>query len=174
MKNKQYLEIQAKAVWYVERYATSSENLRKYLKRKVRDTHLSLGSEEIIQKIINEFKDQKIINDKLFAEGKLRNLILRGWSINKSIYKLKQLGVSEIDIEICLEEMKSENYELDLFAAARLVKKRSIGAFRRVEFNDKVKAKEFGIMSRAGFSYGLSKRLLIDMNKKEIEDIYER
>ena len=51
---------------------------------------------------------------------------------------------------------------------------RSLGAFRRVEFNDKVKNKEFGIMSRAGFSYGICKKLLVDMKKEEIEDIYER
>ena len=174
MKDKQHLDIQAKAIWYVERYATSSENLRKYLVRKVRDSHLSIGSAEIIDEIIREFQDQKIINDKLFAEGKLRNLILRGWSINKSIYKLKQLGISSHDIETCIDEMKKENSELDLYAAARLVKKRSLGAFRRVEFNDKVKNKEFGIMSRAGFSYGICKKLLIDMKKEEIEDIYER
>ena len=127
MKDKQYLDIQAKAIWYVERYATSSENLRKYLVRKVRDSHLSIGSTEIIDEIIRDFQEQKIINDKLFAEGKLRNLILRGWSINKSIYKLKQLGISSHDIETCIDEMKKENSELDLYAAARLVKKRSLG-----------------------------------------------
>ena len=174
MKDKQYLDIQAKAIWYVERYATSSANLRKYLVRKVRDSYLNLGSDEIIDDIIREFQGQKIINDKLFAEGKLQNLILRGWSINKSVYKLKQLGISDHDIDICVDEMKKENNELDLYAAARLVKKRSLGAFRRVEFNDKVKTKEFGIMSRAGFSYGICKKLLVDMNKEEIEAIYER
>ena len=61
MKDKQYLDIQAKAIWYVERYATSSENLRKYLVRKVRDSHLSIGSVEIIGEIIREFQDQKIM-----------------------------------------------------------------------------------------------------------------
>ena len=55
MKDKQYLDIQAKAIWYVERYATSSENLRKYLVRKVRDSHLSIGSAEIIAEIIRDF-----------------------------------------------------------------------------------------------------------------------
>ena len=174
MKDKQYLDIQAKAIWYVERYATSSENLRKYLIRKVRDTHLSIGSNEIIVDIIREFQEQKIINDKLFADGKLRNLILRGWSINKSVYKLKQLGIADHDIELCINEMKNENNELDLYAAARLVKKRSLGAFRRVDFNDKVKTREFGIMSRAGFSYSICKKLLIDMDKEQIEEIYER
>ena len=54
MKDKQYLDIQAKAIWYVERYATSSENLRKYLVRKVRESHLSIGSAEIIDEIISE------------------------------------------------------------------------------------------------------------------------
>ena len=67
--------------------------------------------------------------------------------------------------------MKKENSELDLYAAARLVKKRSLGAFRRVEFNDKVKNKEFGILARAGFNYALSKKLLYELSMEEIDKI---
>ena len=53
MRNKtSYTEIEGKALWYLQRYATSSENLRIYLKRKVQDTHLNIGSDEIINTII--------------------------------------------------------------------------------------------------------------------------
>ena len=56
-------------------------------------------------------------------------------------------------------------------AASKLVKKRSIGPFRRKELDEKLKNKEYGILARAGFNYGLSKKLLYDLSAKEIEDI---
>jgi len=34
---------------------------------------------------------------------------------------------------------------------------------------DKIKSREFGILSRAGFSYAITKKVLIDMDKSEIE-----
>ena len=47
MSENNLKEIESKAIWYLERYATSSQNLRKYLKRKVMNTHLNIGSDEI-------------------------------------------------------------------------------------------------------------------------------
>tara|TARA_B110000438_G_scaffold275574_1_gene296630 strand:- start:188 stop:712 length:525 start_codon:yes stop_codon:yes gene_type:complete len=173
MKSKNYVEIQAKAIWYLERYATSSENLRRYLKRKVYNTYLNLGSEEIINNIINELKDQRILNDKLFAEGKLKSLIYKGWSIKKCEFKLKELGIDGILIKECIEELVNDNSNLDLIAAAKLIKKRSIGIFRRRDLDDKVKNREFGIMSRAGFSYQITKKILTEMTKEELEKLYD-
>ena len=84
MRNRSsYTEIEGKALWYLQRYATSSENLRSYLKRKVKDTHLNIGSDEIINTIISSLEDQKILDDKLFSESKIRNFLNRGWSLKK-------------------------------------------------------------------------------------------
>ena len=59
MKNKSnYTEIESKALWYLQRYASSSENLRNYLRRKVKDSHLSINSEEIINEIIFSLERQ--------------------------------------------------------------------------------------------------------------------
>ena len=174
MKSKIYLDIQAKAIWYLERYATSSTNLKKYLKRKVQNTYMSIGSEEIIESIIIELNEQKILNDKFFAEGRLKTLINKGWSLKKSEYKLKELGISQPIIKECVDELGSNKQELDLIAAAKLTKKRSIGVFRRSELDDKNKNREYGIMARAGFSYDICKRLLTGMTKEEVEEIYDQ
>ena len=94
MKESNLKEIESKAIWYLERYATSSQNLRKYLKRKVMNTHLNLGSNEIINKVINRLESQKILNDRFFAETKVRSLLNKGWSTKKIGFKLKELGIS--------------------------------------------------------------------------------
>ena len=53
--------------------------------------------------------------------------------------------------------------------AIKLAKKRSIGPFRKSELNDKLKMKEYGILSRAGFSYSLCKKVLNELNLEEID-----
>ena len=170
MKESNLKEIESKAIWYLERYATSSQNLRKYLKRKVMNTHLNLGSNEIINKVINRLESQKILNDRFFTETKVRSLLNKGWSTKKIGFKLKELGISHELIEENINNLDGNEDEINLVSAITLVKKRSIGPYRKVEFTDKVKNREFGILSRAGFSYAISKKVLIDMVKNEIEN----
>ena len=170
MKESNLKEIESKAIWYLERYATSSQNLRKYLKRKVMNTHLNLGSNEIINKVINRLESQKILNDRFFTETKVRSLLNKGWSTKKIGFKLKELGISPELIEENINNLDGNEDEINLVSAITLVKKRSIGPYRKVEFTDKVKNREFGILSRAGFSYAISKKVLIDMDKNEIEN----
>ena len=169
MKESNLKEIESKAIWYLERYATSSQNLRKYLKRKVANSHFNLGSEEIINEVISKLESQKILNDQFFTESKIRSLLNKGWSTKKIGLKLKELGVSDELIDENINNLDGNEEEINLVSAITLVKKRSIGPYRKVEFTDKVKNREFGIMSRAGFSYAISKKVLIDMNKNEIE-----
>ena len=139
MRNKtSYTEIEGKALWYLQRYATSSENLRIYLKRKVQDTHLNIGSDEIINTIISSLEHQKILDDKLFSESKIKNFLNRGWSLKKIQFRLRELRVKNNIIEECIAEAKEINKDFDLVAAAKLARKKSIGPFRKKELNDKI------------------------------------
>ena len=52
MVSETYKKIEAKAFWYLERYSSSSKNLKDYLKKKVRDTELNHDSEIVINQII--------------------------------------------------------------------------------------------------------------------------
>ena len=171
MVSENYKKIESKAFWYLERYASSSKNLRDYLKRKVRDTDLNQDSEIIINQIIINLEKQNILNDGVFSESNARTFINKGWSLSKVKFRLKQLGINDDNIEICIENIKSEEFDVELFAASKLVKKRFIGAFRRKELDDKLKNKEFGILARAGFNYALSKKVLYELSVDEIEEI---
>ena len=175
MRNKtSYTEIEGKALWYLQRYATSSENLRIYLKRKVQDTHLNIGSDEIINTIISSLEHQKILDDKLFSESKIRNFLNRGWSLKKIQFRLRELRVKNNIIEECIAEAKVINKDFDLVAAAKLARKKSIGPFRKKELNDKTKNKELGILSRAGFSYNIIKQVLFESDIEELEELYDQ
>ena len=81
------------------------------------------------------------------------------------------MGINNETIDICIENIKTEEADIELIAASKLVKKRFIGSFRRKELDDKLKNREFGILARAGFNYALSKKLLYDLSVEEIEEI---
>ena len=105
MENKtHYTDIESKALWYLQRYASSSENLRKYLKRKVQNSYLNTNSDHIINSIIDSLEKQKILDDKLFSESKIRNYLNKGWSLRKIEFKLKELDVKDNIIVDCLKE----------------------------------------------------------------------
>lgn len=171
MISENYKKIEAKAFWYLERYASSSKNLKDYLRKKVRDTDLNHDSELIISQIINNLEKQNILNDGIFSESKAKTFINKGWSLSKIKFRLKQLGINNETIDICIENIKTEEADIELIAASKLVKKRFIGSFRRKELDDKLKNREFGILARAGFNYALSKKVLYDLSADEIEEI---
>ena len=140
MKNKSnYTEIESKALWYLQRYASSSENLRNYLRRKVKDSHLSINSEEIINEIIFSLERQKILNDQLFSESKIRNYLNKGWSLKKIEFKLKELYVKDNIIIDAIQNIRNSVKNIDLIAACRLAKKKSIGPYRKNELTEKIK-----------------------------------
>jgi len=171
MISENYKKIEAKAFWYLERYASSSKNLKDYLRKKVRDTDLNNDSELIISQIINNLEKQNILNDGVFSESKAKTFINKGWSLSKIKFRLKQLGINNETIDICIENIKTEEADIELIAASKLVKKRFIGSFRRKELDDKLKNREFGILARAGFNYALSKKVLYELSADEIEEI---
>ena len=82
MVSENYKKIESKAFWYLERYASSSKNLRDYLRKKVRDTELNQDSEVIINQIITNLEKQNILNDAVFSESKSRTFINKGWSLS--------------------------------------------------------------------------------------------
>ena len=55
-----------------------------------------------------------------------------------------------------------------------MAKKKSIGPYRKNELTEKIKMRELGVLSRAGFSYNIVKKILFEMSKEELEDIYDQ
>ena len=131
------LKLRSKALWYLQRYASSSENLRNYLRRKVKDSHLSINSEEIINEIIFSLERQKILNDQLFSESKIRNYLNKGWSLKKIEFKLKELYVKDNIIIDAIQNIRNSVKNIDLIAACRLAKKKSIGLIGKMNLQKK-------------------------------------
>ena len=97
--------------------------------------------------------------------------------ITEVIYKTESWQSYAVPILIYLivgGSLVITNKNVDLVAAAKLARKKSIGPFRKKELNDKTKNKELGILSRAGFSYNIVKQVLFESDIEELEELYDQ
>ena len=169
-RNKQPRRISGKylenaALYYLQRYATSAENLRRVLARKVKRScafHKVPEDEfhPLIDKLILRYQSSGLLNDKGFAEAKAATLRRQGKSRRAIEAKLKEKGLGRADIATALEKTGGED-EDDFKAACALAKKKKLGPWRAKPLKDQKGAqKEMAAMARAGFSYDTAKRAL--------------
>ncbi|MEX6505407.1 regulatory protein RecX [Jiella sp. M17.18] len=142
------------AAHYVERYATSVENLRRVLRRKVMRRALAAGDdpgrhEALIETTLARLVDLGLVDDRSFAEGRAASLRRRGTSRSMTAAKLRQKGV---DGEM-INEVLAEDETDEATAAFAYARRRRLGPFRlrqRAERRDK----DVAAMVRAGHAYG--------------------
>ncbi len=162
---------------YLQRFATTEKNLRLVLDRKVRRQLPEFDSEDLyiqakvwIDEIVQKTVDQKLVNDRLFAEGRAASLIRSGHSKMKASQKLQAKGVAPDMVIEVIEELAEQYEDMDFAAAVKYVRKRRFGAFSLRHEATEVVEKELASMCRAGFSYGTARKIL-KMTRSELEEI---
>jgi len=164
-----------KALRYIDRFATSRENLRNVLMRHVQtsnyyhETSIQDGI-DWIEDLLNKLEAANFINDARYAEGRAGALHRKGTSQRVIRMKLMEKGLSENHIAQALtalkEETQSENLERD--AALALAKRRKLGPYRLPEKREAYKEKDLAAMARAGFSYDLARDII---EAESVEDL---
>lgn len=159
-----------KAVFYLSRYASSSENLRAILEKKVfkaQQEGQDVSFEEAsvwIEDILKRMTELGYLDDERYSASKVRTLLESGKSVRTIKMKLKQKGLSEEQIEEALhsheEESGALNDETDLKNALRLVRKKRIGFMRPEEERASFYQKDMAALGRAGFSFETAQKAL--------------
>ena len=151
------------ALYYLERFETSEENLKTVLRRRI--DKFVLANKEYnpeqayiwVDEIVEECANKNFVNDERFAEFKI-NAYLRAGKPKRYIeQKLKQKGIDEKTINIFFENNEYSEFDIALTFA----KKKKIGPYResdekRIEY----KQKDLGTLVRAGFSFDIAKDVL--------------
>jgi regulatory protein len=166
------------ALNYIDKFATSRENLRQVLMRRVQksnyyhDTSVQDGI-DWIEELLNKLEEAKFINDRIYAEGRAGALHRKGTSLKVIRLKLIEKGISEDDIAFALEaleeETDSDNLERD--AAIALARRRRLGPWRLPEKRADFKEKDLAAMARAGFSYDMAREII---EAETVEDLENR
>ena len=164
----QYLE--RAGLYYLERYATSVENFRRVLMRKVlrsaqaHDDDPAKGA-LLVDALVARYADAGLLDDRRYAEAQARTMYGRGLAVRAIGARLRAKGVAADDIEAALvalgEEERVANWDaLDLKAACVFARKRRLGPYRNKADGHDQRNKELAAMGRAGFDYETSRKVV--------------
>ncbi|MDX9862653.1 MAG: RecX family transcriptional regulator [Rhodospirillales bacterium] len=149
------------ALFYLQRFATSSENLRRVLMRKVERSARFHGTDPAegarwVDALIARFLASRLLDDALYAESRATSLRRRGASRRTIALSLRQKGVEGEIIEGALAAADETEEAPELAAAARLARKRRLGPYRPPESRRDHRERDLAALARAGFSYDVA------------------
>jgi len=156
------MDLYQAALAYTARYATSKENLRRVLWRKLRRAALradepapdSEETEAEISRIISRLESIGAVDDRAYAQAQLRTLSARGTSARSIRAKLQAKGVpAELATELMAATATDDS---ERAAAFRYAKRRRLGPYRTSAPSPERRQKELAALCRAGFSYALA------------------
>ena len=151
------------ALYYLDRFESSEENLRAVLRRRI-DKYAFFNKEynptqayQWAEEIIAECLAQNFINDERFADFKISGYLSSGKSKRYIEQKLKQKGIDEKIIAQYFEDSEYSEFE----AALNFAKKKKIGRFRPDDDTRTANwQKDLAALVRAGFDYDVAKQIL--------------
>jgi len=168
---------------YLERYATSEQNLKHVLRRKIDrlcqkyDLEPIAETSEWIDQTVAKMVDLELLNDQAYALSKAKSYINRGNSRRMTEKKLQAKGLNTADIQYALAEIDksfaqsdADEEKIELYAAVKYARRRRFGAFAKKVSDNEQHQKHINSMCRAGFAYDFAKQVL-GMTAEELEDI---
>jgi len=157
------------ALHYLERYSASVAMLRRTLQRRVekrcrlRDEDPSVHA-EAIEAVVGRAVSAGLVDDARFTAGRMAALRRRGTSARALSAKLAAKGVAR---DLVTEAMAAERDAADAegtdteeAAAMAYAKRRRLGPWRRPETREAHRDRDLAAMARAGFAYGLARRIV--------------
>lgn len=145
------------ALHYLERHASSVDGLRRVLARRVEraareercDREEAAGW---VAEIVARFAGSGLVDDRLFAEGKVASRRRRGESASRIRLALRQKGVDAEVIDGALAEQDGgDRAGAELEAAWRLARRRRLGPYRPPEDRAAARQRDLASLARSGF-----------------------
>lgn len=162
------------ALHYLERYASSTANLREVLRRRVlraerfHDTDRE-AAEGWIEEIIASFAGSGLLDDAIYAEGRVRSMFRQGRSQRIMKLELMKKGVDPDTVDRTLSQLEAEHPAPDRWAAIRYARRRRLGPYRsaaRADFREK----DLAALARAGFDYDVARDVVDAADVDQLED----
>jgi regulatory protein len=149
--------LNALALRYVERFATTRAKLRIYLARKVRERGWDGEKQPDLEAIAERFAELGYVNDASYALAKSQSLTGRGYGKRRVLETLRAAGVDDEDGANAREHAEAEA----ISAALRFAKRRRIGPFAGNAPRDpRARDKALAAMIRAGHSFELARAII--------------
>jgi len=156
------------ALFYLSRYASSSDNLRRVLGRRVQraalhhDTDIA-AAQESIDRLISKLESNGLLDDRAYAEARARSLHRAGASRRRIAAQLAQKGVSSDVVSqsiTTLDEHRQSDRDLDYVAAIRFARRRRLGPFGDPSRRTARRDRDLAAMARTGFSLAIARKVI--------------
>jgi regulatory protein len=162
------------ALFYLGRFASSSENLRRVLMRRVERSARVHGTDRdegraAVDRIVARFEASGLVDDGAYAAGRAAALHRRGVSRRLIRARLMEKGVSPETIETALAGLAETAGDTDLAAAANLARRRRLGPYRPPAARADWREKDLAALARAGFSYDIARRIVEAETPEDVE-----
>jgi regulatory protein len=147
------------ALHYLGRYASSAENLRRVLTRRVRRRAPEAvpTAVALIDALVARYLESGLLDDAAYAAARVRSLHRRGESLRAMRARLAAKGVPAADVADAVSGLRAEEPDPDLAAACVFARRRRLGPFRRSAAD---LPRELGAFARAGFSRRVAEAVL--------------
>jgi regulatory protein len=165
--------IENAALFYLQRFATSSDNLKRVLMRKVYRAERAQGAGPdgavkdgavIVECVIGRLLRAGLLDDQKYAESHAAALHRRGMSAARIRGKLVQKGVDAEAAEHALAALAAETTSdpagVELASAVNLARRRRLGPFRSPADRPRMREKDLATLARSGFSYPLAVKVI--------------
>jgi regulatory protein len=158
------------ALDYLGRYASSSENLRRVLHRRIRRRlpQAAPKSAATIEALINRYREAGLLDDAAYAAGRVGSLNRRGDSVRAIRSRLAAKGVPGKAVDDAISDLRATVPNPDLTAACAFARRRRLGPFRRAAADH---ARELAAFARAGFSRRVAEALLACTDIEMVEAV---
>jgi regulatory protein len=156
------------ALDYLGRYASSSENLRRVLQRRIRRRlpQAAQTTTAPIDALIIRYREAGLLDDATYAAGKAESLNRRGGSLRAIRARLAGKGVAGSDVDGALSALHAAAADPDVAAACAFARRRRLGPFRRLAADH---ARELAAFARAGFSRRVAEAVLACTDTEMVE-----
>lgn len=163
------------AVYYLDRYASSTANLRRLLMAKVdrsaraHDTDRAEGA-AAVEALLADFVRDGVLDDARYAKGRALALYRRGASSRAIRGRLAAKGVAAEHIGPAIATLRDESDEPDLTAALTFARRRRLGPYRPPAARADHRARDLAALGRQGFAYDLARRVIDAEDVASLED----
>ncbi len=153
------------ALAHLERYASSAENLRQVLQRRVRRRAAGEGEAvrtagALIDVLIARYRETGLLDDAAYAAGRARSGLARGRSLRRIAAGLAAKGVGREDAAAAVAALRDSIADPDLAAACAFARRRRLGPFRPASPGAGDRRRELAAFARAGFERGAAEAVL--------------
>ena len=163
------------ALFHLERFASSAENLRRVLMRRVQKSAQVHGTDPTegaaaVEALVQRFTAAGMLDDKLYAEARTASLHRRGASARQIAASLAQKGIDRdlIGEALDVDDEDSARPGGDLAAAAALARRRRLGPYRPADKRPTYWQKDLATFARAGFTRLIAETVLGAENPEEL------